>query len=585
MKAVAANVGASQPIHAVESTNSSQATDSSSGIDSLFTTELDLASSSLANNRRSSTNLAPKILSDEELLKLKASLEAENGQLNDLNAPNLGLMNDLTLLAASQMGIIQAANEANASGAGSQGELGVVGALGAPGTTGTPGTPGTPGTLPGGLTELASTNPNAIALTGLLDPTSAGTLKQNLLNALNASQLNAKALGSSLATNSGSNANLTQADLTPAQLAALQEKQLQLANAAIHPDDSARALGKDAKILTGDAAGLINSKLSPAELLANQERLSAMSTLKKGLTPDASGVLPNSNPLTNLANGAVLVTSAQLLQNIPSEAIKLVSVKAGTTENDRDGATHVNLIRSWDAFAKEGSRDSGITASNLADGMVGTMGTMGTMPQATSMKDALQAAIDASASSLKSADAKLAKITTEGTPILFMNPLAGNGTLNETQVKVDVANVSLAKGPLNNEVLNAAKAGGGRIILEVTPPDSGPIRIDLQIDKLGQAHLVIHGASDASQARLEQGEGQLKQQFAQMGLNLSLDMRQNSANSEFSGQMGGQSNPSNKNSLNANTFDEKSNKMNEVMINRSTRSNLGNDLSSVNLVA
>jgi hypothetical protein len=63
-------------------------------------------------------------------------------------------------------------------------------------------------------------------------------------------------------------------------------------------------------------------------------------------------------------------------------------------------------------------------------------------------------------------------------------------------------------------------------MLELTPPESGTIRIDLRIDQAGRAHLIVEGASDATKARLDQGGQNLKNEFAQMGLNLSLDLRQ-----------------------------------------------------------
>ncbi|MFZ9352004.1 MAG: flagellar hook-length control protein FliK, partial [Polynucleobacter sp.] len=59
-----------------------------------------------------------------------------------------------------------------------------------------------------------------------------------------------------------------------------------------------------------------------------------------------------------------------------------------------------------------------------------------------------------------------------------------------------------------------------------TPPEQGTIRIDLRIDQSGRAHLIVEGANDAAKARLDQGGQQLKQEFAQMGLNLTLDLRQ-----------------------------------------------------------
>ena len=95
-----------------------------------------------------------------------------------------------------------------------------------------------------------------------------------------------------------------------------------------------------------------------------------------------------------------------------------------------------------------------------------------------------------------------------------------------TQIAISLNEASIVSGPLHSEIMSAAKSGGGRIQLELTPPEQGTIRIDLRIDQSGRAHLIVEGASDAAKARLDQGGQQLKNEFAQMGLNLSLDLRQ-----------------------------------------------------------
>ena len=95
-----------------------------------------------------------------------------------------------------------------------------------------------------------------------------------------------------------------------------------------------------------------------------------------------------------------------------------------------------------------------------------------------------------------------------------------------TQIAMSLNEASIVSGPLHGEIMSAAKSGGGRIQLELTPPEQGTIRIDLRIDQSGRAHLIVEGASDAAKARLDQGGQQLKNEFAQMGLNLSLDLRQ-----------------------------------------------------------
>jgi hypothetical protein len=95
-----------------------------------------------------------------------------------------------------------------------------------------------------------------------------------------------------------------------------------------------------------------------------------------------------------------------------------------------------------------------------------------------------------------------------------------------TQIAMSLNEASIVSGPLHSEIMNAAKSGGGRIQLELTPPEQGTIRIDLRIDQSGRAHLIVEGANDAAKARLDQGGQQLKNEFAQMGLNLSLDLKQ-----------------------------------------------------------
>ena len=104
------------------------------------------------------------------------------------------------------------------------------------------------------------------------------------------------------------------------------------------------------------------------------------------------------------------------------------------------------------------------------------------------------------------------------------------------KLELKASDVSLAAGPLHSEVMSAAKSGGGRIMLELTPPEQGTIRIDLRINSAGQAHLIVEGASDATKSRLDQGGQNLKNEFAQMGLNLSLDLRQGGQSQQMRNQ-------------------------------------------------
>ena len=107
-----------------------------------------------------------------------------------------------------------------------------------------------------------------------------------------------------------------------------------------------------------------------------------------------------------------------------------------------------------------------------------------------------------------------------------MNRLEAQLPSTHHSLAINPSAASLASGPVHAQIMSAARSGGGRITLELTPPEQGTIRIDLRINSSGQAHLIVEGANDATKARLDQGGQSLKNEFAQMGLNLSLDMRQ-----------------------------------------------------------
>jgi hypothetical protein len=118
-------------------------------------------------------------------------------------------------------------------------------------------------------------------------------------------------------------------------------------------------------------------------------------------------------------------------------------------------------------------------------------------------------------------------------PILASSQHQDGNVVPQNRLEVKAADVSLASGPLHAEIVNSAKSGGGRIMLELTPPEQGTIRIDLRINSNGQAHLIVEGASDATKSRLDQGGQSLKNEFSQMGLNLSLDLRQGSQSQHY----------------------------------------------------
>jgi hypothetical protein len=97
---------------------------------------------------------------------------------------------------------------------------------------------------------------------------------------------------------------------------------------------------------------------------------------------------------------------------------------------------------------------------------------------------------------------------------------------SRAESRLEAARASLGSGALNVELLKLTRQGGGRAVLEVTPPNQGPIRLDLQLDGAGRANLVIEGLTDAMKSRLESTAHFLRQDMAQLGLALNLEMRE-----------------------------------------------------------
>jgi hypothetical protein len=88
--------------------------------------------------------------------------------------------------------------------------------------------------------------------------------------------------------------------------------------------------------------------------------------------------------------------------------------------------------------------------------------------------------------------------------------------------------VRLDAGAVQLEIQKMVKQGGGHVVMELTPPDQSKFTIELKLDDIGGALLVVEGVSDSTRTRLEQSAPQLREQFQQMGLELQLDMRQQS---------------------------------------------------------
>jgi len=371
-----------------------------------------------------------------------------------------------------------------------------------------------------GLLNVAFQSPSQVNQTNGAKSTDATSDIQSLLNSLNTQQ-NQSILGL---------ANGQQLDA----------KQTALISQAL--SKAMKASGQGAEVaMQGQAASLLQAlqqqslgqqnTQTPAQTPA--QIASAIQSLaqKNGITlpPEIQ------TQLTNLINKGSETGSIKLLgvegagQQTSAVVVEQAGVvdptKATTIQNVIDPKTPNVLTSAGDKLAKSKTMDVSLTPGNLGD--KGQLAKGGAPLMSASAVDA-KGAVEAQ--SLSHTEKQEFKETLNLSEIT-----ASNGNLarldaqnlgNQQKIELKASEVSLASGPLHEQVMSAAKSGGGRIMLELTPPEQGTIRIDLRIDQTGRAHLIVEGASDATKSRLDQGGQNLKNEFAQMGLNLSLDLRQ-----------------------------------------------------------
>jgi hypothetical protein len=239
--------------------------------------------------------------------------------------------------------------------------------------------------------------------------------------------------------------------------------------------------------------------------------------------------------LTDLINKGADLGSIKLLavegagQQKPTVVLEQAGAvdpaKAATIQNATDPKAANALINVGEKAVKSKASDAIVTPGNLSDKAAAAKGAPLLSASAVDAKAAIEAHSISLNENREFKDALGASEFNPGNAANLARVDAQN-LGNQQKMELKAAEVSLATGPLHEQVMNAAKSGGGRILLELTPPEQGTIRIDLRIDQAGRAHLTVEGASDATKSRLDQGGQNLKNEFTQMGLNLSLDLRQ-----------------------------------------------------------
>ena len=379
--------------------------------------------------------------------------------------------------------------------------------------------------------------------------TSAGIANQQLLNALNASQTQVQNPAPSLLTTSAPNIGVSQ----------------------LNTEKNVESTDNLSQVTTAQVkSDILKSDLSPSEQAQMANLLnSKMSALNSPTNSNIDGAKVNNQMIQ--ANPNVVAQGLDQKSVTPQVPLNgLTKAEEATTKILYVNPNYDEAINSPKSFI------SSVGAQNTADNLISNSG-MRSMVESRLFENTLQA------------EKIEQKIGDEIMVDQAAGLLAGAGfsqPMYSGSLKLEATNTSLAAGPLYNEVMSAAKSGGGRIVLEVNPDNMGPIQIDLQIDQNGQALMIVNGASDATQARLEQGSGQLRQEFAQMGLNLSLDMRQNSASNHFNQGGNGNSNPFNNSAAQqSNTSLTNSNKLLNINTLSSNRSNADRGSSGVNLFA
>jgi hypothetical protein len=101
---------------------------------------------------------------------------------------------------------------------------------------------------------------------------------------------------------------------------------------------------------------------------------------------------------------------------------------------------------------------------------------------------------------------------------------------SEASLKLMPQQVRLDHPEVSSRIIQMAQSGGGEVRIDVTPPDESTFKISISVQSGQEAKLVVTGASDSTRTRLDQTTEQLRQQFAQMGLNLNLNFSQSSFN-------------------------------------------------------
>jgi hypothetical protein len=259
-----------------------------------------------------------------------------------------------------------------------------------------------------------------------------------------------------------------------------------------------------------------------------------------------SAASPATIAVTKDKNAAALVAERAITGSAETAAVaQTVATVNGSKQESTDSKSAANTAR----LGASESFDSGIkNAADLASGGEGFDGSNSGDPSEQTPADAVRlhanvkpgaefGSVIRSASETASTPAEIARQAAQRVDAASSAGLSNAEVLARAENRLEAARASFGSGLLNVEVLRLTRQGGGRAVLEVTPPNEGPIRLDLKLDGAGRATLLVDGLSEAMKTRLEGSSHLLRQDMSQMGLALNLEMRERQESNAFANAM------------------------------------------------
>ena len=288
--------------------------------------------------------------------------------------------------------------------------------------------------------------------------------------------------------------------------------------------------------LIGQSSDLSQTSTTPAPIGAPPMRTPASD----------SSVSPVTTAANKDKNAAALVAERAITGSAETAAVaQTVATVNGSKQESTDSKSASNISR----LGASESFDSGIkNAADLASGGGGFDGNNGSDSGEQTPADSARLHANAKAgaefgsvirsvSESASTPVEIARQAAQKVDAASSAGLSNSEVLARAENRLEAARASFSSGLLNVEVLRLTRQGGGRAVLEVTPPNEGPIRLDLKLDGAGRATLLVDGLSEAMKTRLEGSSHLLRQDMSQMGLALNLEMRERQESNAFANAM------------------------------------------------